>query len=107
MQSPNRQVTELPIRIAAHAAPFLVYGGLTLALFWPVAANPGAIVPFDLGDPLLSTWTLWWNARVVPFTAEWWDGLAFFPARETLTFSDHRVGLGMISTPLIWLGVSP
>jgi hypothetical protein len=107
MQSPNPPVTQSLNGRASHVLSLVAYGALTLALFWPVAANPGAIVPFDLGDPLLSTWTLWWNARVGPFTSEWWNGLAFFPERETLTFSDHRVGLGMISTPLLWLGVSP
>jgi hypothetical protein len=100
MQSPNRPITQ-------SLNALLAYLGLTLALFWPIATGLGALVPFDLGDPLLSTWTLWWNARVTPFTSEWWDGLAFFPARETLTFSDHRVGLGIVSTPLLWLGVSP
>jgi hypothetical protein len=91
----------------AHAAALLVYGVLTVALTWPLATQLGSLVPHDLGDPLLSTWTLWWNAHVVPFTDRWWDGLAFFPARRTLTLSDHRVGLGLITSPLIWLGVSP
>ena len=43
---------------------------------------------------------------MIPFTAEWWNGPFFFPAASTLTFSDHRVGLGVITTPLIWTGAS-
>jgi hypothetical protein len=91
----------------AHAPAALVYAVLTLAFTWPVVLSPGSVVPHDLGDPLLSTWTLWWNAEVVPFTEAWWRGLAFYPAEDTLSYSDHRVGLGLITTPLIVAGASP
>jgi hypothetical protein len=37
----------------------------------------------------------------------WWNGLAFFPARHTMTLSEHRLGLWPITSPLIWLGISP
>ena len=90
-----------------HAAALLFYAVLAIALTWPIAAKLGSVAPHDLGDPLLSTWTIWWNATVVPFTARWWDGLAFYPARDSLTYSDHRVGVGLITTPAIWLGVTP
>jgi hypothetical protein len=90
-----------------HLAAAAIYVGLTIAITWPLAVHTGDRIPHDLGDPLLSIWTLWWNATVVPFTDRWWDGLAFFPARDTLTLSDHRVGLGIIATPLMWVGASP
>jgi F5/8 type C domain len=90
-----------------HAAALLLYTVLTVGLTWPVAARLGEVVPHDLGDPLLSTWTIWWNANVLPFTERWWDGRAFYPSKDTLTFSDHRVGVGLITTPAIWLGVAP
>jgi hypothetical protein len=64
-------------------------------------------VPGDLGDPLLTTLILWWNTQQVPFTASWWNGPFFFPGTETLALSDHRVGLGVFATPLMWLGASP
>jgi hypothetical protein len=64
-------------------------------------------VPADLGDPLLSTAILWWNAHVLPLTERWWNGFAFAPATGTLAFSDHRLGLSLIASPLQWLGASP
>jgi len=85
----------------------LAYAALVVALTWPLSVRLGDVVPRDLGDPLLSTWTLWWNARVTPFTDAWWNGPIFFPARDTLALSDHRVGLALIATPLIWSGASP
>jgi hypothetical protein len=50
---------------------------------------------------------MWWNARVLPFSAAWWHGPIYFPTADTLALADHRVGLGFISTPLIWAGASP
>ncbi len=93
--------------MASHAPALLLYAALTVALTWPLTVRLGEVVPHDLGDPMLSIWTLWWNAHVTPFTARWWDGLAFFPAPRTLTFSDHRVGIGLFTTPLLLAGASP
>lgn len=92
---------------AVHAAAVLAYAALTLWQTWPLAADPGGWAPHDLGDPLLSTWTLWWNATHVPFTTEWWNGAVFYPAPGALALSDHRVGIGLITTPLILAGVTP
>ena len=90
-----------------HAGALLAYTALTIALTWPLVWQLGSVVPHDLGDPLLSTWTLWWNASTLPLSERWWNGPIFFPAPDTLTFSDHRIGIGMITTPAIWLGWSP
>ena len=43
----------------------------------------------------------------MPFTLAWWNGPIFYPSPDTLAFSDHRVGLGLIATPLLWAGFSP
>jgi hypothetical protein len=93
--------------MARHAAAFWAYAALTIAFTWPLTLQLGSVVPCDLGDPLLSTWTLWWNAATVPLSERWWNGPIFFPAPDALTLSDHRLGLGLISTPAIWLGGSP
>lgn len=43
------------------------YTAFTLLLFHDLAGRFSTAVPHDLGDPLLSTWILWWNARRIPF----------------------------------------
>ena len=86
---------------------FVLYSTLTIALFRGLVLHIGSVLPHDLGDPVLSTWVLWWNAHRVPFTASWWDGLFFFPMHGALALSDHRVGLGVIASPVQWLGGSP
>jgi hypothetical protein len=87
---------------------FLVgYSLLTAAMTYPVAAHLSTRVPHDLGDPLLSTVILWWNAHHLPFSPGFWDGPFFWPATGAVTFSDHRLGVSLLATPLQWTGLSP
>ena len=85
----------------------LAYTAFAVALTRGLAGHYSTAVLHDLGDPLLSTWILWWNAHHLPFTTTWWDGLSFFPEHGSLAFSDHRVGLGLVAGPLQWLGGTP
>ena len=84
-----------------------LYAALSLVVTFPLVTHLRSAVPKDLGDPLLSAALLWWNAHVLPFTARWWDGPAFYPASGTLAFSDHRLGVSLLAMPLQWLGASP
>jgi F5/8 type C domain len=93
--------------VRRHGAALLAYAVATLILTWPLAAQLTSRLPADNGDPLLSVWTLWWNARHLPFTERWWHGDIFTPAPDALSYSDHRVGLGLIASPLLWSGASP
>jgi hypothetical protein len=77
-----------------------------VVLTWPLSTHLATAVPHDVGDPVMSVAALWWNAHVMPLTARWWDGFAFYPARGTVAFSDHRLGASLIATPLQWAGAS-
>jgi hypothetical protein len=96
---------------ASPKRPFLVaallYSALAVVVTYPLVLHLNSTVPADLGDPLLSTSILWWNAHVLPLTEKWWNGFAFAPATGTLAFSDHRLGLSLIASPLQWLGATP
>lgn len=85
----------------------LGYSALVLLLFHGLIGQFSTAVPHDLGDPLLSTWILWWNAHHLPFVGTWWDGLSFYPGHGSLAFSDHRVGLELLAGPVQWLGGTP
>ena len=74
---------------------------LTIALTWPLVLHMGSHVPNDLGDSLLNTFILSWNARVVPFTAEWWNLPQFHPIPGVMAFSEHLLGLSVLTTPVI------
>src|SRR6516225_9109533 len=88
-------------------AAFAGYSVLTFALTYPITWHLGTGVPHDLGDPLLSTVILWWNAHHLPLTAAWWNGSFFWPSPGTLAFSDHRIGASLLASPLQWAGFSP
>lgn len=92
--------------IARAAFLFFTYTLITLALTAPIAWHLGQ-VPHDIGDPLLSTVLLWWNAHRLPLTSEWWNGSFFVPAGGALSFSDHRLGESLLASPLQWAGVTP
>src|SRR5512141_2271635 len=92
-----------PVVCAAAAMYFL----LTVALTWPLIVHPGRLVPNDLGDPLLNTWILSWDARVLPLTHAWWNGPQFYPVEGTLAFSEHLLGLSIFTTPIILLTGNP
>ncbi|MGH8665285.1 MAG: hypothetical protein ACREUX_13575, partial [Burkholderiales bacterium] len=78
-----------------------LYLFLTLALTWPLALHMGSRVPNDLGDSLLNMFLLAWDARVVPFSAQWWSLPQFYPIPGVMAFSEHLLGLSVITTPVI------
>jgi F5/8 type C domain-containing protein len=93
------------------AAPWLIalagYASLTLVLTWPLARRLATVVPHDVGDPLLTTWILWWNAHTTPLTARWWDAPMFWPMKGSIALSEHLLGLSIVASPLQWLGAEP
>src|SRR5687768_14244463 len=92
-------------------SPFLLaaalYVGLTVALTWPLVLHPASLVPGDLGDPMLNTWLLAWNAQTLPLTERWWNLPQFYPIPGVMAFSEHLLGLSVIATPVIKLTGSP
>ncbi|MEN3338908.1 MAG: hypothetical protein V7647_2584, partial [Acidobacteriota bacterium] len=84
-----------------------LYFALTIVLTWPLALHPGSLVPHDPGDPLLNVWIMSWNARVLPLTSAWWNAAQFFPAQGATAFSEHLLGLSVLTTPVILLTGNP
>ena len=76
---------------------------LTIALTWPLVLHPGSRVPNDLGDSLLNMFLLAWNARQLPLTEQWWNLPQFYPVPGVMAFSEHLLGLSVITTPIIAL----
>lgn len=89
------------------ASAFAAYSALALILTFPLILDVSSRLPKDLGDPLVVTSILWWNAHVLPLTERWWNGFGFFPATGMMAFSEHFLGASLIASPLQWLGCSP
>lgn len=89
------------------AAASAAYAAVAVILTFPLILDLSTRLPKDLGDPLLASSILWWNAHVLPLTERWWSGFGFFPARGMIAFSEHFLGASLIASPLQWLGCSP
>ena len=85
----------------------LAYVAVAVAYTWPLPIRLAG-VPHDLGDPLMTTWFLWWSGtQAVPLTAHWWNAPTFYPATGVLAFSEHLLGLVPIAAPLVALTHQP
>ena len=93
--------------LSASLVAFAFYSLLTVALTYPLVFELSTSLPHDLGDPLLNTWILWWNARQLPLTEAWWNAPSFYPASGCMAFSEHLLGLAPITSPIQWLGGAP
>jgi hypothetical protein len=90
-------------RLAGFGLAAALYFVLTAALTWPLVLSPARVVPNDLGDPLLNTYLIAWNARTLPLTARWWNVPQFYPVPGVTAFSEHLLGLAPITTPIVTL----
>jgi hypothetical protein len=88
-------------------ASALVYVGLTAVMGRRVLESLGSSIVHDAGDPLLNAAILTWNARHVPWTDAWFQFPIFYPTRDALMFSEHLLGVSVLSTPLYWITRDP
>jgi hypothetical protein len=93
--------------VRGHVFVLAGFVAITIVQTWPLAIRLAQVLPHDLGDPVLNTWILWWNAHAVPLTRGWWDAPMFYPARGALAFSETLLGLSLLASPLQWMGASP
>jgi hypothetical protein len=85
----------------------LGYFVTTFVYTWPLPRHLFDGVPHDYGDPILTTWMLWWTTKAMPLTQAWWNAPMFYPAVGTFAFSEHLLGLAPIAAPIIALTGQP
>ncbi|SEP71824.1 hypothetical protein [Lentzea albida] len=68
--------------------------GLVVSLLFnfPLVLHPKTLVTGDLGDPLLQTWQLAWLHRYLAEGGDLWTSNQFYPAVDSLAFSDSLLG---------------
>jgi hypothetical protein len=94
-----------PWRPALLAA--LAYLAVVAAMGHRVLANLSTTIVHDATDSLLIASILAWNAIQVPYTDAWWQFPAFAPVADTTAFTEHLLGVSVLSSPLVWLTGSP
>ena len=87
--------------------PAVVYLALAVAWSWPLPVYAASRYAHDPGDPLLATFLLWWNARVFPLSHAMWNAPFYWPMHDALALTEHLAGIGIVSSPVQWLGGSP
>ena len=85
------------------------FSALALATSYPlIVRGLAAHLPGDDRDPLLTAWTLAWDAsRIRAGFAGLWDAPNFFPYHHTLAYSDHLLGIAILTAPIQWLTGNP
>src|SRR5512138_2625613 len=75
---------------------------------WPLALAPGTYSRNDNGDAQLNEWILAWVEHTLPRDpAHLFQGNIFYPAKDTLAFSEPLIVPALLGAPLAWLGASP
>jgi len=71
---------------------------------FPLVRRISSALPGDLGDPLLNAFILGWDAdRIRHGFLALWDAPFYFPMRDTLTLSEHFLGIAIFTAPIQWM----
>src|SRR6266404_1106336 len=90
------------------AVVVLGFAALTVAATYPLVRRLTTDLPNDLGDSLLNTWILAWDATALRHGARHlWDAPSFFPYKDTLAYSDNLLGLAIFTAPIQWVTNNP
>ncbi len=85
---------------------FLLFTVLTTVMTYPQVRHMRDAV-HDPGDPLLNLWVMSWIAHQLPRApAHLFDANIFAPERWTLAYSETLLAPSVVSTPLLWMGMS-
>ena len=101
VRSPTRTARIIAVALAVFVAAAIV-------ATWPVILHPGRVLAGGLGDPLLCTVILGWDAdRARHLLRGLWDAPYYFPYRHTLAYSEHLLGIALFTAPIEWLFGNP
>lgn len=81
---------------------------IAMASSFPLVRRLSSALPGDLGDPLLNTFILGWDAdRIRHGFQGLWDAPFYFPMKATLTYSEHLLGIALFTAPIDWISRNP
>ena len=96
-----------PMNALRRVLPFLLYGILLVVSFYPQSLSPGDTIAY-IGDSLEAVWILSWNAqKLFSDPLHILDANILHPNPHALTYTDHRIGTGLLVSPVLWLSHAP
>ena len=106
MTHPSQQSGE-EATLRLNVAIALTFVALTVLVTYPQVRGFGNSVPYH-SDPYFSMWRLGWVAHAIRTNPRGlFDANIFYPADNTLAFSDAMLLPGVALAPLFWAGVHP
>lgn len=90
-----------------HALAAAIFLALTVVHTWPLASDPGRMSRIH-DDEWLNAWAVSWIAHQLPRAPlDLFDANMFYPAEQTMRYTEPLVVPGLIGAPFYWLGASP
>ena len=90
------------------AAAFGICLLLAIVHTWPLALDPGRHSRNDNADAELNEWILAWVAHQLPRDPlNLFEANIFYPAHDSLAFSEPLIVPALMGAPMAWLGASP
>ncbi len=92
----------------AWAGAAVVCALLAVVHTWPLATAPGRLSRNDNNDAQLNEWIMAWVAHQLPRSPlHLFEANIFFPAHDTLAFSEPLIVPALLGAPIRWAGGSP
>ncbi|HVB37292.1 MAG TPA: hypothetical protein VND92_02100, partial [Vicinamibacterales bacterium] len=89
-------------------AALVLFLALAILQTWPLATSPAHLSRNDNADTVLNEWILAWVAHQAPRDPlHLYDANIFYPARDTLAYSESMIVQGIMAMPLFAAGASP
>jgi hypothetical protein len=87
---------------------FAICMGLAVLHTWPLALHPGRYSRNDNADTQLNEWIMAWVAHQLPRDPlHLFEANIFYPAHDSLAFSEPLIVPALLGAPLAWSGASP
>jgi hypothetical protein len=86
----------------------LAFAALAIVVTYPVIRSATHALPGGLGDPLLGSVLLAWDAdRIRHGFQGLWDAPYLFPHHHTLAYTEHLLGIALFTAKIEWLTGNP
>jgi hypothetical protein len=88
--------------------PIALVIALAIAHTWPLALHPATLSSNDNADAQLNEWILAWVEHTLPRSPfQLFQANIFYPANDSLAFSEPLIVPAILGAPISWLGGSP
>jgi hypothetical protein len=88
--------------------PVVLVIALATVHTWPLALHPGTLSSNDNADAQLNEWILAWVQHTLPRAPlRLFQANIFYPANDSLAFSEPLIVPALLGAPIAWLGGSP